>query len=524
MDASATQAWRWRAAFFAVLGSVVLFRAWFATTLPLSGDESYHWQWSRHLAWGYYDHPGLTAYLIRLATWLAGASTELSVRLPALSALTGTAILVFAWARSVSRRRGASRVEAEQAGFLAGMMVVWVPVLAALSVYMSTDPPLLFFYTLALFLYDDALETGAWCSWLAAGAATGLAALSKFLAFFLAPTLLLFLVLSPRDRVWLRRPHVYVAAAVALIVFAPFLAWNATHGWATFTFNFDLRQDRSLAPIHLPEYALWQALALSPGVFVVALWALRRAFGSWRAESDRALLFLGLASTVPLLYFLYESLRQPVAVHWPAAGWIGTFVVASCLLASGQTPRRWRRFGSRSLWLAASLALVLHAALHVPPRWLKFSWSYSEERSIIDTGRLNERYGWRELGAWVSDVRAEMTQRRGRDVFVIAAHYAMVSHLAFYTPEQIDAHLWSMRRVHGESYRFWDDYPSLAGMNAIFVAKYRGRVESALPKLREHFAEVGELESLPIYVDGEDVRTFTLVRCYGFDGREPRFE
>lgn len=29
--------------------------------LPLSGDEAYHWEWSRHLAGAYYDHPGMTA-------------------------------------------------------------------------------------------------------------------------------------------------------------------------------------------------------------------------------------------------------------------------------------------------------------------------------------------------------------------------------------------------------------------------------------------------------------------------------
>jgi len=31
------------------------FRLWFAATHDLLQDEAYYWQWSRHLAWGYYD-------------------------------------------------------------------------------------------------------------------------------------------------------------------------------------------------------------------------------------------------------------------------------------------------------------------------------------------------------------------------------------------------------------------------------------------------------------------------------------
>ena len=33
-------------------------------------DEAYYWTWSRHLAASYFDHPPVTAYLIRLGTTL----------------------------------------------------------------------------------------------------------------------------------------------------------------------------------------------------------------------------------------------------------------------------------------------------------------------------------------------------------------------------------------------------------------------------------------------------------------------
>src|SRR6266481_6973736 len=51
-----------------------------ATWTPLTFDEAYYWMWSKHLAFGYYDHPPGVALVIRLGTMIAG-DTELGVRL-----------------------------------------------------------------------------------------------------------------------------------------------------------------------------------------------------------------------------------------------------------------------------------------------------------------------------------------------------------------------------------------------------------------------------------------------------------
>src|SRR6188472_4090880 len=47
---------------------------------PITFDEAYYWMWSKNLAGGYYDHPPMVAFVIRLGTMIAG-DTELGVRL-----------------------------------------------------------------------------------------------------------------------------------------------------------------------------------------------------------------------------------------------------------------------------------------------------------------------------------------------------------------------------------------------------------------------------------------------------------
>ncbi|MBM4149456.1 MAG: glycosyltransferase family 39 protein [Lentisphaerae bacterium] len=519
-----------RRGFLLALVAVLAFRAWFAGTLPLSGDESYHWEWSRHLAFGYYDHPGLTAYLIRLFTTLAGASTEASVRMAAVAMLGFASLAGYALARAIARDEGAGPVQAEQAGAVAGGLLLTVPVYAGLGVYISTDPPLIAAWTGALWAFYMAFHRGTWGWWLAAGALLGLAMLSKFLAFFMVPGLVLFVLLNRGMRKWILRPHPYVAGLVALAFFSPFLWWNATHGWATFMFNFVYRQKpHGFSPVYGPELVLSQAVALSPGVFVLACWGLARAAAQGRRAGRSAGMFLSLTTAVPLSYLLWVSLRQRIGLHWPAAAWVGMMVFLSV-----ESVRIWpaldragRAWFSGAAWVCAVMTVAIHAVLHVPPGWLRMEWAYKGDPKRFNSGMHSERFGWRELGCAVKRVRDGMLREqgvKGKGVFIITPEYGLCSNVSFYTPGQPPSHLWSRSKTHGENYRFWDDYPAMAGQDALFVATREDRARRFVFSLARHFERVGEPEPVPVVMDGEVVRTFWLVRATGFDGLAPSFE
>jgi len=536
MTAERNSAGRYGRAFILLLGAVFVFRLWFATTLPLSGDEAYHWEWSRHPAFGYYDHPGLTAYLILLFTRLFGRSTELTVRLPALVMLTGTAVVAYLFARRVAAPRY-GLAAGGKAGFLAGLLVVAAPLFAVFSVYISTDPPAIFFNALTLYLFHRALVGGRWPDWLAAGVVLGLAMMSKFLSFLIVPALVAFVLISPADRRWLLRPQPYVAALCALLVFAPFLWWNATHDWATFKFNFVYRQaDRAFAPKYAAEFIGGQALALSPVVFACACRALWQALARWRRDRDRSALYLGLCAAAPLAYFLYVSFERRVGAHWPASGW---FALLVCLgvdwggLQSDARDRAARRWRAAALGVAIGLTAILHGLVHLPPSWVPTGWRYAGSPSRINTAKQAERFGWRELGLEVRRVCDEMAAARvepgrqdasaGKGVFVVCGDYGLAAATAFYTPSQMETHLWSTRRTHGENYRFWDDFPSLRGQDGLYVSKKQDNAIAARATLAAHFRRVGDVERFPVLVGGREVRAFFLIRCREFDGRAPDF-
>ena len=519
---------RYRLSYGLIILALFFFRLWFSGSLPLSGDETYHWEWSRHLALGYYDHPGLTAYLIKGCTLLFGSSTEISVRFAALLMLTLTSIVAYLLGRAVVINKKGTEIQAERAGFMSGILISIIPIYAAFSIYISTDPPLIFFWTLSVYLFYRALNTGTYPAWILAGASVGFALMSKFLAFFIMPAVFLFMLISPDDRKWFGRWQLYAAGGACLLVVSPFVIWNMQNGWPTFMFNFIYRQAQTgLHPLSALEYVGAQSLAISPIIFVCVLAGIWVGLRKWSSSRDRSALFLALTSAVPLLYFLYVGFRRQVGLHWPTAGWVGGIVLWACYASLDWSGNKvGRRMEKLAVWSCLIITITLHLMIHIPQRWITSGWKYSGSPERINLEKSAARYGWKELGQKVLDLKNEMVsvQNSGKGVFVISDQYGLSSSIAFYAPDQMETHLWVTRKIHGENYRFWDDYPSMKEMDAIFVTKSKNNADNVRNWLRKYFEKVEKPECFPVVHDGNVVRKFYLIRCFVFNGVAPDFQ
>jgi len=78
-----------------LLGLLVASSLILTAVLPLADDEVYYWCWAKPLQFSYFDHPPMTACLIRVSTTLFG-DTPFGLRVPACLA---NAFVLFAIAR-----------------------------------------------------------------------------------------------------------------------------------------------------------------------------------------------------------------------------------------------------------------------------------------------------------------------------------------------------------------------------------------------------------------------------------------
>ena len=200
--------------------ALVALRLIAAAYTPITFDEAYYWMWSKSLAGGYYDHPPMVAFVIRLGTLIAG-DTAFGVRLVSI-----LLALPMSWAvyEATAILFGSRRAAATSA------ILLNVTLMAAVGTMIVTpEAPLLVSSSFVLFSLAKVLESGRGAWWLAVGVAAGAALLSKYTALFFGPAILIWLIVVPKLRRWLLSPWLYLGGLVAAAMFAPVVLWNADH-------------------------------------------------------------------------------------------------------------------------------------------------------------------------------------------------------------------------------------------------------------------------------------------------------
>jgi 4-amino-4-deoxy-L-arabinose transferase-like glycosyltransferase len=378
---------------------VTIIRLGVAATMPLSADEAYYRVWSHALAPGYLDHPPMVALWIWIGTAIVG-DTPLGIRLLSpLAVLLGSFLLV---------RAG----EDLQPG--AGRRAAWyfnaTLLLNAGAVTATPDTPLLLFWTACLAALIRVARTGQGAWWLAAGAAGGLAFDSKYTAALLGACVLVWLVMVPDMRRWLRRWQPYAAAALAIVLAAPVLAWNAAHDWASFARQGGRAGDwhPAAAVRHLGELLGGQVGLATPvlfGLFVAGMvWVVRA--GKWRRPGTG---LLAAMIFVPLLVFVQHALGDRVQANWPAIIYPGLALAAGMMVVP-----LWLTEAGVGVGLAISGVVMLQAAaapLRLPRR-VDFS--------------LIRLAGWNGLARAAEDARVAA----GADC-VAADEYGLAAQLAY---------------------------------------------------------------------------------------------
>lgn len=337
-----------------ILGSLLL-RAMFAGVLGLGVDESYMVAAGRTLAFGYFDHPPISWWIVWGTTHLLHSESELAVRLPFVLLFGMTTWLM---------HRVASRAYTPRAGLWCAVALNLSPMFGVTTgSWVLPDGPLMAALAATLLCFLRALEAGergAWTLWMATGLCAGLAMLSKYSAAMPMAGALGYLLTSPRHRSWLCRPEPYVAGLLALMAFSPVVLWNMQHHWASFAFQGGRATGGRFRPLAPFTVLGGETLFLLPWIGIPLFAVLVRSF--WRGPQDwRGWLFAWLAAPA-IVFFLAVAIwsSDHVLFHWAAPGFLMLFPVLGAELA------RMRQASGRILpGLAAGTAtlLVLCAAL-----------------------------------------------------------------------------------------------------------------------------------------------------------------
>ena len=465
--------------------------------VPLTGDEALHWQWSRHLDWGYPEHPPLIAWAIAASTALFG-DTEWAVRLPSIVAMTAAHWALFRFSSEMFGPRTA----------LFGVLPVMIaPIYNVLGTLAYTDALYFSFLCLSLLYFKRAALDSQRSAWFVLGLAVGLCRLSKLTALFLFPVGALFLASDAWLRRWFYRWEPYVAVLLSLIVMIPSMNWNIHHQWITFSFRFGHQLNINRNLVYFLEHIGSQFVVLSPFLYLWALWGL---YWAWQRRNDVNIRLLLIFSIIHIAFFLGYSLIARTGIHWPFAGYVGGFLVAA--IALRENAPKTRCFYGWAVSMALIITILIYA-VPLRPEVMFFRWSYPFRSDRITTDRFNLIFDWRILG---KAVQAQLDVHKGRTFVLCRRYYGLASLVAFYTPSHPSVHLWDRPNRNGLSYSHWRDEMNLRGWNAVVVEDRLK--EDWLQSIRPKFKTFQMLEPLFIWRNNRVLKTFYLYSGEDFQG------
>lgn len=386
----------------------------------LQDDEAYYWVYSRFLDWGYFDHPPLTGFLVKLGYSIF--PNELGVRLfPLLLNIFSLFII--------------EKLTTNKNPFLFYGIALSIAVLQISGFVAVPDIPLIFFTALFFLYYRNFLANTNLKNTLLLAISIALLFYSKYHA-----VLIVFFTVLSNLRLF-KRYHIYLVAGLSLLLFLPHLIWQYQHDWVSFKYHlFESNVNKYKVSFTL-DYLVGQLLLPGPiaGFIILPAAFMYRT----RNETERALKFTMVGIYA---FFLVSSFRGRVEANWTSP------VIVSLMVLSHQFLNekiKWRKWLFKLL--PVTLVLVLAARIIMIA-------------DIIPLKEIKTRYhAWKE---WPKVLR-ERTQ--GLPV-VFSNSYQRASKYWFYSGQMTYSQNWYKERKN--NFNFWPIEDSMLGKPNYFLDKY----------------------------------------------------
>ncbi len=479
--------------------------------LPLSGlipEEVYYWNYSQHLDWSYLDHPPMVAWLNLIGTTILG-NTEYGVRIGAFISWIVAAVFAFKLTKEMFSRTAAMWML---------LLMSSLPFFFGTAIILTPDAPLTACWAGALLYLYRALVRGRPRAWLGVGICVGLGMLSKYTIALLGPAALLFMLIDPGARKWLKRPQPYLSVIIAIALFSPVIYWNSQHEWVSFLFQSSRRlNETSHFSLHL---LLGSTLfLLTPTGLIAAIVAMFRFPKPADAKlqsGDRALSslrrFALVFTLVPLSVFTLFSLTHEPKLNWTGPSWLAILPAVAYLLSRrpkmGQPGYNLQKFWMPTI---AIMTVIYALALNYLSPGLP-GVGYPE--SIKDIA------GYRQLGSQIGQVVEQTAKATGQQPLVLGADlYSIASELAFYNNRSGPANTTALHLFGGRAlmYKYWLDLDSANGRNIVMVGKNPGQLMQT--GMAEHFDSMSTTWQLPATLNGHGIGSFSVRVGYGYRSR-----
>ncbi len=295
----------------------------------LQDDEAYYWVYSRFLDWGYFDHPPMTALLIKMG--YAIFPDELGVRLfPLLLNICSLFII--------------EKLLDKKNPFLFYGIMLSIAAFQVSGFIAVPDNPSIFFTALYFLCYKRFLANRSVLPAILLGLATALLFYSKYHAVLIV----VFTILSN----WklLLNYKTWVAGLVALLLFAPHLWWQYQHDWVSFRYHLFESNVSSYKFSFTADYIIGQVLLAGPVAGFILFPAALLYRPKNQLEHSLRVTLWGI-----YIFFFLMSFRGHIEGNWTSPALVPLVVLTHQFLLE---KLKWQRLLYKLLPLTLMLVLL----------------------------------------------------------------------------------------------------------------------------------------------------------------------
>ena len=302
---------------FLILCLITLARiiALILSPIELTVDEAQYWHWSRNLEWGYFTKPPIIAWTIALSTNFIGQE-EWAVRL--YSPIIHFLISMLLWIASYSFFNNKS-------GKIAALIWIFTPVASLGSFIISTDTPLLLFWSFALIFLIKLIKTNTLYYSIIVGIFIGLGLLTKYAALYFLIFLVLWWVIYDRGKILKIRSLLFITL-FTFIIASGNLYWNYENDFATFNHTI------SNADLHIIvfnyknmfEFLSSQLLVFGPILLLLYIFVMFESF-----YVSKKLSLLAMLSFPIIFVITVQSFLKIANANWAVTSYIAATILLS---------------------------------------------------------------------------------------------------------------------------------------------------------------------------------------------------
>lgn len=262
---------------------------------PIVDDEAYYWMWSRRLDLGYFDHPPMISWWIKLGTLFF--DYELGARF--MVVVLNTLAVYFAWKILLPESK-------KQALLFIIFYFSWF-FINIYSFIATPDSPLLFFTLFYLLGLKRFLTEKSWLNTFWLGIAFAGLMYSKYHGLLVIIFTLLPLIKNLKTTM-----KFYIAVVISLVLYSPHFYWLYQNDFPPI--NYHLIERNTDSVFLWSKTTLFLLGALISGLGILSFHGYKALVKMEKHDSfDKALFFLTVS---PIVFFLFSSMKVKPQIQW----------------------------------------------------------------------------------------------------------------------------------------------------------------------------------------------------------------